>query len=129
VETAFQIFGAGWLVLILALCGVSVVVALVASALWMYGDAERRGMDAAVWVILFVIASLLVPIIGFIIVLIVYLVVRENHPIGGGYPVAYGGYPPYPPPAVPAACPVCGSPMTWYPQYSRWFCHTCGQYR
>src|SRR5438876_348973 len=76
-----------------------------------------------------VIGTVLGTVVGFVIVLVIYLVVRENHPIGGGYPVAYGGYPPYPPPAVPAACPVCGSPMTWYPQYSRWYCHTCGQYR
>jgi hypothetical protein len=128
VETAFQIFPAGFLALILAICAISVI-ALIAGAVWMYGDAERRGMDAAVWVILLIVATLLATIVGFVIVLVIYLVVRGSHPIGGGYPVGYGPYPPYAPPAVPAACPVCGNPMTWYPQYSRWYCHSCGQYR
>ena len=127
-ETAFQILVGGLLLIFIAICLVSFAI-LVAGALWMYGDAQRRGMDAAVWVILLVIGTVLGTVVGFVIVLVIYLVVRENHPIGGGYPVAYGGYPSYPPPAVPAACPVCGSPITWYPQYSRWYCHTCGQYR
>ena len=127
-ETALQIFPGGLLLLLIGICVVSFAI-LVAGALWMYGDAQRRGMDAAVWVILLVVGTLLGTVVGFVIVLVIYLVVRENHPIGGGYPAGYGAYPSYPPPAVPAACPVCGSMMTWYPQYSRWYCHTCGQYR
>jgi hypothetical protein len=128
VETAFQIFASGLFVLLLAVCAISVIV-LIAGAVWIYGDAQRRGMDAAVWVILLIVATLLGTVIGFVIVIVVYLVVRGNHPIGGGFPVGYGPYPPYPPPAVPAACPVCGNPMTWYPQYNRWYCPHCAQYR
>ncbi len=127
-DTALQIFAGGLFAIFLAICAVSVVV-LIAGAVWMYGDAQRRGMDAAVWVILLIVATLLGTVIGFVIVLVIFLVVRENHPIGGAFPVGYGSYPPYPPPAVPAACPVCRNPMTWYPQYSRWYCHSCGQYR
>ena len=124
--SAFQVFGAGWLFLLLGICLVGVV-ALVFGALWIYRDAQSRRMDATVWVLLLVLATLLgAGIIGFVIVLVVYLVVREGHPIGGGIPF---GYAPYPAPVVPAACPVCGRPMAWYPQYQRWYCPSCGQYR
>jgi prepilin signal peptidase PulO-like enzyme (type II secretory pathway) len=90
-------------------------------------------MDATVWVVLLILASVFGTLIGFIIVLVIYLVVRESHPVGG-MPYGYG----YPPPGAPppagappllASCPVCGNPMTWYPQYARWYCPTCAQYR
>jgi hypothetical protein len=124
---AFQIFGAEWLVLVLGICLIGIV-ALVFGALWMYRDAQTRRMDATVWVVLLVVATLLAGIIGFGIVIVIYLVVREGHPIGGGVPMGYG-YAPFPAPVVPAACPVCGRPMTWYAQYQRWYCPYCGAYR
>ncbi|TLZ94845.1 MAG: hypothetical protein E6J95_03350, partial [Methanobacteriota archaeon] len=96
-------------------------------------------------------ATLIGGIIGFAIVFVIYLVVRESHPIGGAIPYGYAppmyppsqGPPPTSPPGgpptgpptgpqmapVPAACPVCGRPMMWVPQYGRWYCPTCGQYR
>lgn len=38
---------------------------------------------------------------------------------------AYG-----PPPAAPVAtCPVCHQPLAWIPQYARWYCSRCSQYR
>ncbi len=136
--TAFQVVLAGWLLFLLALCAVGVV-ALIAGAIWMYGDAQRRGMDAALWLILLILATLLGGgIIGFAVVLIIYLIVRENHPVGGVAPYGYRygpgpGFPtgPAPPQAAPAPapCPVCGSPMMWYPQYQRWYCATCATYR
>ena len=58
---------------------------------------------------------------------------------GYGYPAQPPyGYPPQPPgvgaPVPPAApgqplCPVCGSPLTWVPQYGRWYCSRCLAYR
>src|SRR2546427_730226 len=116
--SAFQIMGVEWLVFALGLCLVGIV-ALVFGALWMYRDAQTRRMDATVWVVLLVVATLLASIIGFVIVLVIYLVVREDHPLRGGPPA----------PVMPAACPVCGRPMTWYPQYQRWYCPSCGAYR
>ena len=95
----------------------------------MYRDAQGRRLDATVWVVLLVIATLLTGIIGFVIVFVIYLVVRESHPIGGGMPMAYGPYGPVPTEVVPAPCPVCGRPMVWYPQYQRWYCPSCGTYR
>jgi hypothetical protein len=126
--TAFQVFGAEWFVFVLGIC-LTGIVALVFGALWMYRDAQTRRMDATVWVVLLVVATLLAGIIGFVIVFVIYLVVRENHPVGGGMPMGYGPYAPYPAPVAPAACPVCGRPMTWFAQYQRWYCPSCGAYR
>ena len=150
--TALQVALAAWLVAFLALCAIGVI-ALIVGAIWMYHDAQMRGMDAIVWVILLILATIFGTIIGFAIVFVIYLVVRENHPVGGHMPYGYGygygpGYAPgYAPPATPpqspqaagpaptqtattpAACPVCGSPMMWYPQYQRWYCATCATYR
>src|SRR2546427_5883025 len=113
--------GAEWVVLALGICLVGIV-ALVFGALWMYRDAQTRRRDATVWVVLLVVATLLAGIIGFVIVLVIFLVVRENHPIGGGVPMGYGPYAPDPAPGAPAAPPRCGPPMTWFPPYPRWYC-------
>lgn len=58
---------------------------------------------------------------------------------GYGYPAQPPYmYPPQPPAAgapVPQApytqppCPVCGSPLSWVPQYGRWYCSRCQAYR
>jgi len=129
---AFQVFFDGWIFIFLGLCAIGVI-ALLVGALWMYQDAQRRRMDATLWLIFLIIATLLGTVVGFVIVVVLYLIIRESHPIGGGMTPGYAGYMPgYAPaqaPPVPAACPVCGRPMMWYPQYQRWYCPTCGQYR
>ncbi|MBO3842198.1 MAG: hypothetical protein FGF48_07260 [Candidatus Brockarchaeota archaeon] len=34
-----------------------------------------------------------------------------------------------PPPPEPAYyCPTCGNPLTYIPQYRRWYCHHCRKY-
>jgi len=93
-------------------------------AIWVYKDAEKRGMSGILWLIIVVILG----IIGIII----YLVVRKpiqpqvtappppppayQQPPPPAYqqpppPPAYGAPPP-PPPAAPgmAPCPYCGTP-------------------
>src|SRR5438445_11393701 len=129
---AFQVFFEGWIFIFLALCAVGVI-ALLVGALWMYQDAQRRRTDAAVWVIFLIIATLLGTVVGFVIVVVLYLIIRESHPIGGGMTPGYAsympGYAPAQAPPVPAAWPVGGRPMMWYPQYQRWHCPTCGQDR
>lgn len=86
---------------------------------WVYRDAESRAMNGALWLIIVIFLGL----IGIII----YLVVRGDHPVGGrpmyapyGYP-PYGGIPPpVPPPAPPpttAATPAAGAATT---------CRSCG---
>src|SRR3989442_14168417 len=126
--TAFQILGVELLVFVLGIILIGIV-ALVFGALWMYREAQSRRMDATIWVVLLVVATLVAGIIGFLIVFVIFLVVRENHPIGGGMPMGYGPYAPYPAPVVQAACSVCGRPMTRFPQYQRWYCPSCGAYR
>jgi hypothetical protein len=133
---AFQVVFAGLWIILLALCAVGVI-ALIAGAIWIYGDAQRRGMDAVLWLILLILGTLFgAGIVGFAVVLIIYLIVREDHPVGGAFPYRYGPGPGFapgtaPPQAAPAPapCPVCGSPMMWYPQYQRWYCATCATYR
>src|SRR5207249_12219979 len=119
--SAFQIMGAEWLVFALGICLVGIV-ALVFGALWMYRDAQTRRMDATVWVVLLVVATLLAGIIGFVIVLVIYLAVRENHPIGGAMPLGYTRYGPPPAPVKPAAYQGCRRPLTWHPHYQRSYC-------
>src|SRR5216117_600345 len=80
---AFQVFFEGWIFIVLALCAVGVI-ALLVGALWMYQDAQRRRMDATLWLIFLIIATLLGTVVGFVIVVVLYLIIRENHPIGGG---------------------------------------------
>jgi hypothetical protein len=83
-------------------------------------------MDGTLWFVLLLLASIFGSFIGGIIVLVIYLVVREEHPVGGprypyGYPPApaYGyppyGYSPYAPPSpapVPPTAPPAAPPAT-----------------
>ena len=57
-------------------------------AIWVYKDAEKRGMSGVLWLIIVI----LLGIIG----LIIYLVVRSSHPIQQQPPAGY-----YPPGAQP----------------------------
>lgn len=125
----FDVFGAFCFLII----GLWVIFILI--AVWVYRDAESRGMSGALWLIIVILLGL----IG----LIVYLIVRSDHPVGG-YPAPYapgyapypGGYPPQypaqaPPPAAPPApgvatggttCRNCGAPLG--PGLT--FCPRCG---
>lgn len=55
-------------------------------------------------------------------------------PAASPAPVAATSAPVTPAPVVPpaapgtTACPRCGRPLTWIPQYSRWYCYGCAQY-
>jgi len=64
---ALMIFG-GFILFIIALFVVWILLAV-----WVYRDAKKRGMEATLWL-------LLVLLTGFI-GLIVYLIVRRDHPI------------------------------------------------
>lgn len=71
-------------------CGVIVAVWVIflLIAIWVYRDAESRGMSGALWLIIVILLGL----IG----LIVYLVVRGSHPVQPpGWQAGYG-YPPTP---------------------------------
>ena len=118
----FDLLAGTFLILI---CGVWIVFLLI--AIWVYRDAESRGMGGVLW--------LLVVLLTGIIGLIIYLVVRSDRP---EYPRPYGapvyappayGYPPQgpaPPPTATATsatnCPRCGAPLAPGAR----FCAACG---
>lgn len=80
---------------------VAIFVVSILIAVWVYRDAEERGMNGVLW--------LLVVLVANIIGLIIYLVIRTDHPKqteGGG---------PY--------CPDCGSRV----QTSDKHCSSCGR--
>lgn len=103
--------------------------------IWVYKDAETRGMSGVLW--------LLVVLVAGLIGIIIYFVVRSSHPVrppGGMWaPPAYATYPPpgyAPPPAfgtppapqVPplapsgATCKDCGAALS----VGATFCARCG---
>src|SRR5436309_14745455 len=116
---AFQVFFEGWIFIVLALCAVGVI-ALLVGALWMYQDAQRRRMDATLWLIFLIIATLLGTVVGFVIVVVLYLIIRESHPIGGGMTPVFAvyvlGYAPAQAASAQSACQAWCRPMSGYPQ-------------
>ncbi len=127
------ILGIEWIVFVLLLILIPLIIFIIV-AVWMYQDANARGMNGGVWVIILILASLIGNFVGGLIVVIIYLLLREGHlsrgPYGYPYPppsYGYAGYPPagYPPPAAPpgtARCPRCGAMNN----PSARFCVSCG---
>ncbi len=77
-ETAF-FMGLG-----LTMCLIIVVVPLVIAILaciWIYKDAEKRGKQGILWVLILILAAIFLSFIGLIIVIVVWLAIRP--PIGG----------------------------------------------
>jgi len=68
----------------LLLCCVLIFLPLIIAILvgiWMYKDAEKRGKSGIMWLLLLVVATLFLNLIGFIIVLIIWLVVRPKEEV------------------------------------------------
>ena len=68
--------------------------------IWVYHDAQSRGMNAVLW--------LIVVLVGGIIGIIIYLIIRKDHPVGSypqwqgfPYPRYYYQQYYYPPPHYP----------------------------
>jgi RNA polymerase subunit RPABC4/transcription elongation factor Spt4 len=80
--------------------------------IWVYRDAEKRGMNGAVWVLV----VLFVHLIG----LLIYFIVRSDHPVKTG-PAAAAPTPAAPPAAQ--VCPKCGKPID--KNYA--YCPSCGE--
>ena len=117
---SFQIEFVEWLVLLAIL--VSFLVIGIVGAVWVYGDAERRGMDAGLWLALVLMGTFLGLGLGGLLVIGVYRAERLKHP-GGTLPPPGGSEP------RARFCGVCGQPLAWIPEYRRWYCSKCGQYR
>lgn len=78
-DTLNTFFGLGITMCIILLL-VPLIIAILA-AIWIYKDAEKRGKSGILWVVLLIVMSLILSFIGFIIIIVVWLVVRP--PIGG----------------------------------------------
>src|SRR3972149_6064275 len=119
------IFDFGFAGLICAIV-IALFVVFVLIAIWVYRDAESRGMNGALWLIVVI----LIGLVG----LIIYLVVRSDHPVRppGYYPPAPGYYPPpgyapgYPPPGVPPTAPPAPAPPAAPPGGQTVVCRNCG---
>lgn len=109
----------------LCIAAIASVVIFILVAVWVYRDAESRGMDGNIWAIMFVLAGFFLPFVGGIVVLVVYLILRAEHPMmyaAGAPGMPYAGAPPYPPPAPPP-----GAAPSWPPlQPAAGTCRNCG---
>jgi RNA polymerase subunit RPABC4/transcription elongation factor Spt4 len=92
-------------------------------ALWVHRDAESRGMEGLLWGLI----VFFVQVLG----LIIYLVVRTNHPVLSAKPAGLqvptppppsGEAAPSPAPATPV-CKSCGRPV----EKDHAYCTACGQ--
>ncbi len=114
----------------LCIAAIASLVIFILIAIWVYRDAETRGMDGNIWAIAFVLAGFFVPFVGGLVVLILYLILRAEHPVI--YPAGVPGAPVYPAPAPPprapagnpqpANCRNCGAPLRPGGAY----CANCG---
>ena len=55
----------------------SLIIAILV-AVWIYRDANSRGMSGILWLILLIVMTLFLNLIGFIIIIIIYLIVRKD---------------------------------------------------
>ncbi len=112
-------------------------------------DQELGVALIVVGVVLMVVGIFFLPIcaLGFVLLIIGIVLAATSRPTAQYYyPQPYygapgappGAYPPQAPvagqtvPAAPAqqpSCYVCGTPLTWVPQYGRWYCSRCQSYR
>lgn len=134
------IFGIEFLVFLLLILLVPLIL-FIFVAIWMYRDANSRGMNGGIWVLILLLASLFGSFVGGLIVVVIYLLVREGHLVGSrpyaygyGYPPGYPppgygyptapppGYPPAPPSAPAGRCPRCGASTNPGAR----FCASCG---
>lgn len=61
------------------LCCVFLLIPLIIAILlciWIYRDAEKRGKQGVLWVLLLILATIFLNIVGLIIVIVVWLIVR-----------------------------------------------------
>lgn len=104
----------GQSILMFGVVWVSVLIALfiggVLLCIWVYRDAQKRGMNGALW--------LIIVLIGNFIGLIIYLVVREPKT-----KIEAGPYPSSAPSPTARYCKYCGNPLS--PDAK--FCPKCGK--
>jgi hypothetical protein len=93
-------------------------------AIWVYKDAEARGMGGVLWLILVI----LLGIIGIIIYLVVRKPIQPQQPYGAyPPPQPYGQYPPPPPPPAYQQPPPPPAYQQQPPQGETRVCMGCGR--
>ena len=121
----------GWIVGLSCILPIVLIIIFILIAIWVYKDANSRGMNGVLW--------LIVVLMGTVAGLIIYLVIRKDHPVGSAprpevplmgypqsppyyqYPPPYYQYPQYPQtppqyPQYPQAPPQYPQGETQYPQ-------------
>ena len=63
-------------------------------------------------------------VVFFLIIVIMFLRGGKKAPL----PYPTPDLQPLPPQPPQALCPYCGKPLTWIPQYRRWYCFNCRRY-
>lgn len=71
-------FAAGLGLLICCIFFLLPLIIAILACIWIYKDAERRGKQGILWVILLLLATIVFNIVGFIVVIIIWLVVRPK---------------------------------------------------
>ena len=90
--------------------GLAMLALWIAIIVWVYKDAEKRGMNGALWALL----AFFLHLLG----LLIFVIVRSEHPVRtGAAPAAVA------PAAVPPVCPKCARPL----DRSHSFCPACGE--
>jgi hypothetical protein len=88
-------------------------------------DAEQSAERAHLIAGGFIPAGILVPLeiaVSFILgVLVAFALGRRRRPTVSAMPT--------PQPRAEGLCSTCGKPLTWIPQYSRWYCYNCQKYQ
>lgn len=90
-------------------CGLPIL--FLGLAIWVYKDAEARGKEGAVW--------LIVVLLTYGFGLIIWLIVRPPHKIGEG-PIMRSDQ--------AATCPQCGGPVKFRRDKNKWGCPRCKRF-
>jgi ABC-type transport system involved in multi-copper enzyme maturation permease subunit len=107
---------------ILCLFPIIIWIVIILIGLWVYRDAESRGMSGVLW--------LIVILVGSLIGLIIYLILRNDHPVlPPGSRSTKSGYPPQEHSRPPLHCPNCNVEMQYNDQFKKWYCNKCREYR
>lgn len=93
----------------LTLGALAIFALLIVILVWVYRDAEQRGMNGVLWA--------LIVFIGHLVGLVIYLIVRSDHPVRSPAPAG-----PPASPAPPPACRQCGKIVDKHHA----FCPYCG---
>ncbi len=96
--------------------GLALLAVWIAILIWVYRDAEKRGMNGAIWVLV----ALFLHLLG----LLIYFIVRADHPVKSASTTPASPAPPAPASSAAAdVCPKCGKPV----DKSYAYCPTCGE--